>query len=283
MLLPPSTACSRQAALLLSVEIGPVLPAQLAFSARLVGKCLHGGAYLPMVPAAPAPCSLPAPVFCRLPTLPAPAPSLMQGSLPAEHAAMPPNPYAEPTLPLHAGSGYEPTMTLATRNAFAAINSMFRVGELIATCTHGSMLGFHQQLLTRCRGTGPASWPVLPAARGSSACACDQDPLPQLLPLCGPPAQGSLPDEHGALPPRQGGPPAEPTVTINTRAAFDAINSMFGGGGSGGNVAAPAGGWRWVAHECWLNGRAPGGQRAQDCCCPAASRALASLRHAACS
>ncbi len=52
------------------------------------------------------------------------APLCLQGSLPAEHTALPPNPYAEPTF----HGAYEPTMTLATRNAFAAINVMFKVG-----------------------------------------------------------------------------------------------------------------------------------------------------------
>lgn len=81
----------------------------------------------------------------------------LQGSLPAEHAALPPHPHLEPTLhgvgsggfgsgafgsgnfgsgafgSSNFGSGnfgsgsYEPTMTLATRSAFAAINKMFKV------------------------------------------------------------------------------------------------------------------------------------------------------------
>lgn len=71
----------------------------------------------------------------------------LQGSLPAEHAALPPHPHLEPTLhgvgsggfgsgafgSSNFGSGnfgsggYEPTMTLATRSAFAAINNMFKV------------------------------------------------------------------------------------------------------------------------------------------------------------
>lgn len=54
--------------------------------------------------------------------------------------------------------------------------------------------------------------------------------------------QGALPGEHGgALPPTARGPAcADPTVTISTRAAFEAINAMFGGGGSGGLAAAPS-------------------------------------------
>lgn len=64
-----------------------------------------------------------------------------------------------------------------------------------------------------------------------------------LCSLSGPPPelpQGSLPLEHGTLPPNPYAEPTlhlgraglgpEPTVTISTRAAFEAINHMFGGG-----------------------------------------------------
>lgn len=60
------------------------------------------------------------------------------------------------------------------------------------------------------------------------------------MPTHFPTLQGSLPNEHGALPPRAG--PAEPTVTINTRAAFESINAMFGGGGNGARPQGAAGG-----------------------------------------
>lgn len=54
--------------------------------------------------------------------------------------------------------------------------------------------------------------------------------------------QGALPGEHGgALPPTARGPAyADPTVTISTKAAFEAINAMFGGGSGSGMAAAPS-------------------------------------------
>ena len=62
---------------------------------------------------------------------------VMQGSLNAEYTCLPPNPYAEPTMHTMHGAGYEPTMTLATRNAFSAINNMFKV--------HMASLTYHAQ------------------------------------------------------------------------------------------------------------------------------------------
>ncbi len=177
----------------------------------------------------------------------------LQGSLPLEHGSLPPNPYAEPTLsfgrgglggsgsnslpimvggsgsssqPLiggGSGSGYEPTMTISTKAAFEAINQMFKVrrgngGR--ALCGYGVAL-----LACWCSSTG-GSWIRLAGRQRA--------PYPQahLAPSCPTRLQGSLPGEHGgALPPTARGPAcADPTVTISTRAAFEAINAMFGGG-----------------------------------------------------
>lgn len=87
-----------------------------------------------MVPAGAAPSQPTIPQTYNLPP---------QGSLPLEHAGLPPNPTAQPSLPPAArgsggygqfgGSGSggfgaaDPTMTISTRAAFDAINQMFKV------------------------------------------------------------------------------------------------------------------------------------------------------------
>lgn len=60
---------------------------------------------------------------CTTTALPPP-----QGSLPLEFGSLPANPHGDSgsCLPRPLG-GYEPTMTISTRAAFAAVNNMFRV------------------------------------------------------------------------------------------------------------------------------------------------------------
>ena len=136
----------------------------------------------------------------------------------------------------------DPTMTIATKDAFAALNTMFKVGW------GGRVGGWVGGLEGGWRGVAcqVLYWPTtsLPACPAPPACLA---------------VQGSLPLEHGSLPPnphsgeptlsfgRGGGGGAgggfggggssaglhDPTMTISTKAAFEAINSMFKVGGGG--------------------------------------------------
>lgn len=129
----------------------------------------------------------------------------------------------------------EPTMTIATKDAFAALNQMFKVRGSGSCQLVGLSCGV---LMVRHR---------IPKHAG----------LRSHQPACH--LQGSLPLEHGSLPPNPYAEPTlsfgrggglggsgssslpivvggsgasgsgccEPTMTISTKAAFDAINQMF--------------------------------------------------------
>ena len=111
-----------------------------------------------------------------------------------------------------AAAALDPTLTVSTRDAYAALDKMFKVGAVWAGA------GRWQELLE-----GWCSLLLLPPAT-----------LPDLFNAG---VQGSLPLEHAGLPPTTAAGAAlapsasfsypEPTMTINTKVAMDAINQMF--------------------------------------------------------
>ncbi|KAL4440602.1 hypothetical protein ABPG75_003603 [Micractinium tetrahymenae] len=154
------------------------------------------------------------------------------------------------------GAGFEPTMTLSTRDALAAINQMFG----------GSLPADAAQHLATASGSGSGAFASGASAGSSGAFAvgggggyeptmtiATRDAFAALNKMF----KGSLPLEHGSLPPNPYAEPTlhlgrsglgpEPTFTISTRAAFEAINQMFGGSGAAAAAtvaaaaAAPAG------------------------------------------
>ncbi|PRW05791.1 mitotic checkpoint serine threonine- kinase BUB1 [Chlorella sorokiniana] len=140
-----------------------------------------------------------------------------------------------------AGGVSEPTITLSTRDAFAAINQMF--GGALPPDAHPA------DLLAGGGAAAAAMDPTMTIATKDAFAALNQM------------FKGSLPLEHGSLPPNPYAEPTlsfgrggvlggsgssslpimvggsgasgsggyEPTMTISTKAAFDAINQMFKG------------------------------------------------------
>ncbi|KAF5836637.1 hypothetical protein DUNSADRAFT_5631 [Dunaliella salina] len=150
----------------------------------------------------------------------------------------------------------EPTVTINTRAAFDAMNDIFgdeagsRVqAEIREACKEG---GGGQALVQAALSALPASalarTPSLSAtlglqhqaghagfAGGSGATNTAAAGSGGIADVGGPISRRcSAPDSSGNAPKRAA---LEPTVTINTRAAFDAMNDMFGDGGGGGGAA----------------------------------------------
>ncbi|PSC71993.1 mitotic checkpoint serine threonine-kinase BUB1 [Micractinium conductrix] len=129
----------------------------------------------------------------------------------------------------HAGL-HEPTVTLNTADAFAAINGMFG-GALAADAATANLFA---------AGGGGAGAGGMPAALEPTMTIATKGAFEALNRMF----KGSLPSEHGSLPPNPYAEPTlslgrgglgsgsggyEPTMTISTKAAFHAINAMFKG------------------------------------------------------
>ncbi|EFN53840.1 hypothetical protein CHLNCDRAFT_135925 [Chlorella variabilis] len=176
-----------------------------------------------------------------------------------------PTPFAQQAEP----AACEPTVTLSSRDAFAAINQMFGGALPAATAPAGLLAGggaaagleptvtiatkdAFAALDAMFKGALPQDQPTLPLGRsgvlgGSGSGGIGHAPFggsggyEPTMTISTKAAfaalnnmfKGALPGEHASLPPTARGPVGggyEPTVTISTMAAFEAVNSMFGGG-----------------------------------------------------